>query len=220
MAYLDNTTVTIDAILTKKGRELFARSSEKFKITKFALSDDEVDYRLYDKSHPSGSNYYSAAIQGLPLTEALPDGSKMLRYKLVTLPKGTSTVPIITVPSTNYNLYIQETVGTDSVIQAGEARIKPQTTNGLNASLGYTATLYDSSYVTVRPATGGSTDTDEMGVMTAVGSEFIIKAKTRSLPSGTTSVSTTMRIVGNETGGSVVITINVIQKTRQVESAE
>jgi len=218
MAYLDNTTVTIDAILTRKGRELFAKSSEKFKITKFALSDDEVDYRLYDKAHPSGSNYYSAAIQGLPLTEALPDGSKMLRYKLVTLPKGTATVPIITVASTTYNLYVKETIGTDSTIQAGTATIEPQTTNGMNGSLGYTATLYDSSYVTVRSATGGTVSTDTEGVMTAVGMKFIITARDRQIPNG--SVSTTMRIIGNETGGSVVITINVIQKSQQLETAE
>lgn len=216
MAYLNNDTITIDAILTKKGRELFSRSSEKFKITNFALSDDEVDYRLYDKTHPSGSNYYSSAIQNLPLTEALPDGSKMLRYKLITLPKGTSTVPIITVASTSYNLYIQETVGVGSVIQAGEATIKPQTTNGMNSTLGYTATLYDSSYVTVS-STGAAADVDSHGVMTVVGKEFKIKAKNRLLPTGQSTVTTTMRIIGNETGGSVVITINIIQKTKIAE---
>jgi hypothetical protein len=51
MGFLDNTSITVDAILTKKGRELLARGQNEFKITKFALADDEVDYSLYDTSH-------------------------------------------------------------------------------------------------------------------------------------------------------------------------
>ena len=58
MGFLNNTTVTVDAILTKKGRELLAQGTEAFNITKFALSDDEVDYNLWDVTHPNGSDYY------------------------------------------------------------------------------------------------------------------------------------------------------------------
>ena len=50
MGVLDNTTITVDAILTKKGRELLAQGEGKFKITKFKL-DDEIDYGLYDITH-------------------------------------------------------------------------------------------------------------------------------------------------------------------------
>ena len=57
MGFLNNTTVTVDAILTKKGRELLAQGTNAFQITKFALADDEVDYRLFDVSHPNGSDY-------------------------------------------------------------------------------------------------------------------------------------------------------------------
>jgi len=220
MAYLDNTTITIDAILTKKGRELFAKSSQDFKITKFALADDEIDYRLYDKSHPSGSNYYSAAIQSMPLLEALPDGSKMLRYKLITLLKDTATVPIISVASTAYTLYAPETVGS-SQIPGGSAKIVPQTTNGLNSSLGYSATLYDSKYVTLSATGAGSMQgrvLEDSGVVTLKGSEFIITGK--ALPSGTTSASTTLRIIGNETGGSIIINITVRRKTSNDDSTE
>ena len=73
MAYLDNTSVTIDAILTKKGRELLARGDGTFNIVKFALADDEIDYTLWDSSHTSGTNYYGEAIENLPLVEAIPD---------------------------------------------------------------------------------------------------------------------------------------------------
>jgi hypothetical protein len=51
MGYLNNTVVTVDAILTKKGRELLARGDGSFKITQFALADDEVDYTLYNPDH-------------------------------------------------------------------------------------------------------------------------------------------------------------------------
>jgi len=54
MGYLDKSIITVDAILTKKGRELLARGDGSFKITQFALADDEIDYTLYNPSHPSG----------------------------------------------------------------------------------------------------------------------------------------------------------------------
>ena len=57
MGYLNNSVITVDAILTKKGRELLARNDGSFRITQFALSDDEIDYTLYNPTHPSGSAY-------------------------------------------------------------------------------------------------------------------------------------------------------------------
>ena len=65
MGYLDNSIVTVDAILTKKGRELLAKGDGSFKITQFALADDEIDYTLYNPSHPSGSALYGEAIENL-----------------------------------------------------------------------------------------------------------------------------------------------------------
>ena len=32
MGFLDNTSITVDAILTKKGRELLARGQDEFRI--------------------------------------------------------------------------------------------------------------------------------------------------------------------------------------------
>ena len=48
MGYLNNSTITVDAILTKKGRELLAAGSSDFNITQFALGDDEVDFGLWN----------------------------------------------------------------------------------------------------------------------------------------------------------------------------
>ena len=46
MGFLDSTSVTVDAILTKRGRELLAKGEGEFKITRFSLSDDEIDLKL------------------------------------------------------------------------------------------------------------------------------------------------------------------------------
>ena len=48
MGYLDNSSVTVDAILTLKGRELLAKGGNAFNITQFAVGDDEVDYSLWN----------------------------------------------------------------------------------------------------------------------------------------------------------------------------
>ena len=66
MGYLNNQVVTIDAILTTKGRELLAQNNGSFRITQFALADDEIDYTLYNPTHPSGSSFYGEAIQKMP----------------------------------------------------------------------------------------------------------------------------------------------------------
>ena len=85
MGYLNNSVVTVDAILTTKGRQLLAQADGTFRITQFALADDEVDYTLYNPNQPSGSAYYGEAIQNMPLLEAFPNETQVMKYKLVTL---------------------------------------------------------------------------------------------------------------------------------------
>ena len=95
MGYLNNNVVTVDAILTTKGRELLAQNNSSFRITQFALADDEIDYTLYNPSHPSGSAYYGEAIDNMPLLEAFPQETQVMKYKLTTLPRGTAKLPIL-----------------------------------------------------------------------------------------------------------------------------
>ena len=95
MGYLNNITVTVDAILTKKGRELLARNDGSFQTTQFSLADDEIDYTLYNPNHPSGSAYYGEAIDNMPLLEAFPSELQIMKYKLTTLPRGTAKLPVI-----------------------------------------------------------------------------------------------------------------------------
>jgi len=95
MGYLNNAVITVDAILTTKGRELLARNDSSFQITQFALGDDEIDYTLYNPNHPSGSAYYGEAIDNMPLLEAFPSELQIMKYKLTTLPRGTAKLPVL-----------------------------------------------------------------------------------------------------------------------------
>ncbi len=95
MGYLNKSTITVDAVLTKKGRELLSKGRSEFEITQFAVADDEVDYTLYTTSHPLGSAYYGAIIESMPVLEASSDETQAMRYKLVSLDRGTNEIPVI-----------------------------------------------------------------------------------------------------------------------------
>tara|TARA_R110000765_G_scaffold39306_5_gene85582 strand:- start:3949 stop:4608 length:660 start_codon:yes stop_codon:yes gene_type:complete len=101
MGYLNNQVITVDAILTTKGRELLAKGDGSFNITQFALADDEIDYTLYNPTNPSGSAYYGEAIENMPLLEAFPDEMQMMKYKLVTLPRDTAKMPTLAIGNAN-----------------------------------------------------------------------------------------------------------------------
>ena len=93
MAFLDKTSLIVDAVLTDKGREKLSTNS--FTITKFALGDDDIDYSLYNEANTNGPNYYGIAIENMPLLEAFTKGTEALRYKLTTRPPETNRTPEI-----------------------------------------------------------------------------------------------------------------------------
>ena len=208
MGYLDNTTTTVDAILTKKGRELLARGGDEFKISKFALGDDEVDYSLWDVTHPNGTNSYGSAIENLPLLEAFPDENQIMRYKLVSLPKGTTKMPILelAIPSTGYTFS-----------SAGhKTSLSPDTKNGSDGQLGYTVILHNSDAADLTVAQGGEvvvggattpvflSDAERKKSLSVIGKTFSIVAR-----STTTKIVTQVTIIGNETGAVVTVPITV-----------
>jgi hypothetical protein len=209
MGYLNNQTVTVDAILTTKGRELLAKGAQYFNITQFALCDDEVDYGLYDVTHPLGSNYYGQVIENMPILEAFPDTDQLMKHKLITLPRGTKFIPTISVPNTQINLSSAARV----------APIQPSTSGiaGGNGLLGYTAILSDSTVANLRVAPGGQlqagvqssiptflSDDGTARSVTAVGYSFQVE-----YISQTRDKVASLIIIGNETGGRVTITVNV-----------
>lgn len=88
MAFLDNSgDIILDAVLTDTGRMRLAKGDGSFKITKFALGDDEINYELYNKNHASGSAYYDIEIIQSPVLEAFTNNTSMLKSKLITISK-------------------------------------------------------------------------------------------------------------------------------------
>jgi hypothetical protein len=94
MGYLNNSTRILDAILTKKGREILSSGGD-FDVTKFALGDDEIDYSLWDTSHTQGTDYYGAVIENLPALEPFNDPSEIMKYKLVTRSENTRAMALL-----------------------------------------------------------------------------------------------------------------------------
>jgi hypothetical protein len=216
MGYLNNSTITVDAILTKKGRELLARGRDEFQITQFALADDEIDYDLWNPAHPLGSDYYGVIIENMPLVEATADESNSMRYKLVTLPKRTARIPVIAVAQSSITL----TSPSQGFI------ITPTTTNFTNgnATLGYTAILSDSDVAmlqVITPVSRGVSptvprfigDAEAAQTISATGFSFNIVAKQQLV----SDVSATITIIGNETGGRA--TVNLTVKKTQLATA-
>lgn len=215
MGYLDNSVVTIDAILTKKGRELLARNDGSFRITQFAMADDEVDYTLYNPNHPSGSAFYGEAIENMPVLEAFPDETQIMKYKLITLPRGTSKLPVVNVG-----------YGSITLRQAASLVITPQTLNYLGAAStfepsGYIVTVGDSRLLST--FTGIGIDTSNLNISdntvttntqlskTAIGTSFTLVGTTIDTLFGTslTSLTTTITVQGRDSGARITIPLTV-----------
>ena len=209
MAYLDNTSITVDAILTKKGRERLAEGRQNFQITQFALSDDEVDYTLWDAKHPLGSNYYGAVIENMPLLEAFPDETKVMRSKLVTLPKGSTRVPAITLGGIT-SVTVPAAGTTTSPLAPGTNNV-----TGADDTLGYTLVVHDARYTTVNVTPGYTIDgqfaptipafigdTTQKYSQSYVGKRFDILGN--SYDKWVTH-STQLTIIGNESGAQITI---------------
>ena len=206
MGYLDNTSITVDAILTKKGRELLAQGRNRFQITQFALADDEVDYDLWNPAHPLGKNYYGVAIESMPVTEAVPDETQVMKYKLITLPKGQLYLPVV--GSSDSSVSIGPGQTTKTVTVATSLSDGSVTTPRPDLNKSYTGTILDSTFVTFE---GTTTNTSFSQIATSVSiqstnGQFSIVYK----PNTTGQTKTTKLIIsGNDTGGRVVIPIEI-----------
>jgi hypothetical protein len=206
MGYLNKSTVTVDAILTKKGRELLAKGRSAFQITQFAVADDEIDYGLYDPAHPLGTEYYGSAIENMPIVEASPDETQNLRYKLVTLARGTNQIPTIQIGIASINLTYSNT-------QNPVTQITPTTSDNFNAlPFGYTAILYDreAAILTSDGLPGSATvpifigDSVSENAVVVRGTSFVISPRDVS-----TTTQTQLIIIGNQTGASISIPVTI-----------
>ena len=218
MGYLNNQVVTVDAILTTKGRELLARGDGSFNITQFALSDDEIDYTLYNPTNPSGSAFYGEAIQNMPLLEAFPDEQQMLKYKLATLPRDTAKMPVLDIGLALIKLK-----------QTSQTTIRPQTLNYLGGntvveSSGYVFTVSDvrqfssvigsgvdtTSAQTLNSSTTNGTDVSK----TVIGTTLTLVATGVNTLYGTVGTATSilyslLTIVGRDSGARLQVPINI-----------
>ena len=209
MGYLDNSSITVDAILTKRGRELLSQGGlGAFNITQFALGDDEIDYTLFNEDHPNGSQYSGEAIENMPLIEAIPDGNNIMIHKLITLNSGTSKLPLITVstPSVILNL------GASTVIN-------PSTLNFNDVSAqtepsGYMFTIADRRLLS---SFGNAGRNQKVGTtarsafsQTVMGQSVNITALNSTSLFGTnTALLTTLTIEGRDTGARVTIPVKI-----------
>jgi hypothetical protein len=207
MAYLDNNVLTVNAILTKKGREILAKTGG-LNITAFALADDEIDYTQFNPDHPLGSAYYDIAIRNTPVTEPITDESQVMKYKLVTLNDGVTTVPTITIAPP----FISVPRTYAAVID-----IVSSTSPTYNATLGYTAILSNKNVgtlvVTETNSINSSTATipSFSGDLASQSSQVVIGNRFRFIPNSSLSKTTTanITIVGNESGGNSSINVTV-----------
>jgi hypothetical protein len=219
MGYLSNNELTVDAILTKKGREKLA-AGLGLNITQFALADDEIDYTLYNPTHPSGSAFYGEAIDGMPLLEAFPEDSQIMKYKLATLPRGTAKLPILNLG------YAAITLQQGAVIA-----ITPQTLNYLGndqvyETSGYSATIADVRLLSTFEATGinttaaaaaNATATTTIGTnvsSTITGTQFTLRATTVNTLFGSNStLVSTLTVTGLDSGARITIPITITKST-------
>jgi hypothetical protein len=220
MGYLNNQVVTVDAILTKKGRETLAKNDGSFRITQFALADDEIDYTLYNPTHPSGSAFYGEAIDSMPLLEAFPDESQIMKYKLATLPRGTAKLPVLDLGFSAITLK-----------QGASLAITPQTLSYLgNAQTfetsGYSATVSDVRLFNTFTGVGINTDaanaanvnaTTTIGTnvsKTVIGTQINLRATTvNTLFGANTQISTTITVVGLDSGARLTIPVTITKTT-------
>ena len=220
MGYLNNSVITVDAILTTKGRELLAANDGSFRITQFALADDEIDYTLYNPSHPSGSAFYGEAIDGMPLLEAFPEESQIMKYKLTTLPRGTAKLPVLDLGYTAISLQ-----------QGASLAITPQTLNYLGndqvfETSGYSATIADVRLLntfngtginTTAATTANATATQTIGTnvsSTVIGTQINLRATTvNTLFGSSTQLTSTITFVGLDSGARITIPVTITKTT-------
>jgi hypothetical protein len=216
MGYLNNTVVTVDAILTDVGRQLLAQQNGQFRITQFALADDEIDYTLYNPNHPSGSAFYGQAIDNMPLLEAFPQATQTMKYKLVTLPRGTAKMPILD-------------IGYPAIIlkQGVSLAITPQTLNYLGGNTtetaGYTATISDVRLFNTFEGVGINTpdvqalnlanQTTTLGTSvsrTVVGTTINMRATTiNTLFGSNTQLQATLTVTGRDSGARLTVPVTI-----------
>jgi hypothetical protein len=103
MAFLDNSgDIILDAVLTDTGRMRLAKGDGSFRVAKFALGDDEIDYSLYNYNNPSGTAYYDLEILQTPVLEAFSNNASSMKSKLISIASNVHLyLPVIKLDTIN-----------------------------------------------------------------------------------------------------------------------
>lgn len=212
MGYLDKATITVDAILTNRGRELLAKGginddANSFKITKFAVADDEVNYGLYDTTFGNSTDW-GYVIENMPVLEATPDEQQIMRYKLVTLPPNDA------------GIVIPKLQGADNVnITDGAGKIINISTIGPSGTVTqeqYVLIIADARLINVRTTVTGP-NLYELSRINANGSITLsnlnagelVFLRTTTVGGAVRTGTTTATIFGVNTGATATFTITV-----------
>ena len=180
MGFLDNTSISVDAILTKVGRRRLSQGT--FNITRFALSDEEIDYKLYDVTHPNGSDSYGAVIENMNLIEASAVRNSFMSYLVADSLTGAK----INIGTTSWT----------NVDKSTKIPINPST-EGAPAEE-YTFTIQNTNIVRFRTTPS---------LKSRSGLSAIVIAQSFSSP--TPSATTNVTVTGNDSGIVKTITISV-----------
>lgn len=168
MGYINSSTATIVSILTRKGREVLARNDGTFRITKFKVGDDEINYQLYN---PTNVDNEDADIVAIPILEPSTDADSALRFPLVTMPEGTKRVAELVVTPGAIQFDLTAKVGTISMEATtlyNEDQFYLVSFSNINASFVSSAQISKSDFYTVSQTNAS--------VGAAVKNDYIISA--------------------------------------------
>ena len=155
----------------------------------------------------------------MPLLEAFPDQQQIMKYKLTTLPRGTSKLPILDLGYAAITLQ-----------QGAQLAITPQTLNYLGndqvfETSGYTATIADVRTMASFEGLGISSEaattqnasaTQTVGTnvsSTVIGTQINLRATTVNTLFGSNStLLTTLTVVGIDSGARVTVPVTITKQ--------
>ena len=232
MGFINNTSYILNAVLTKKGREYLARPGSNFRITKFALSDDEIDYTLWNTAHPKGTDYYGAVLESTPMLEPCVDPEVVMKYKLISLPVGTKALPYIeNITQIIGDNKLKSIINDDGWIMT-DAALNPTTVGSDNvfSAENYSFLVLNNNVIDIRagainPTTAPTfTDLPETGVVYGeetgrMSKKIVGKVATIRAKQMTFDRETSIIVTGQQSGAIYVIRVQVVyfnQMTQEI----
>jgi hypothetical protein len=136
MAFLDNSgDIILDAVLTDHGRKTLSKGDGSFRITKFALGDEEINYSLYNPNQSSGSAYYDLEILQTPVLESFTNNGSSMKTKLVSM--SNTNLLYLPILKLNQNLTNTKTHVSGAFMVAVDRSTEGTDAAGTTSAVGY-----------------------------------------------------------------------------------